>query len=66
MPTPNDLPQKLRDYAGLMESGNDYDPDANLVRQAADEIERLQSMLQKAEAEKRRLDDARLAKSHIP
>lgn len=55
MPIPNDLPQKLRDYAGLMESGNDYDPDADLVRQAADEIERLQSMLQKAEAEKRRI-----------
>jgi hypothetical protein len=55
MPTPNELPQKLRDYASLMESGNDYDPDADLVRQAADEIERLQSMLQKAEAEKRRI-----------
>ena len=55
MPISNDLPQKLRDYAGLMESGNDYDPDADLMRQAADEIERLQSMLQKAEAEKRRI-----------
>ena len=55
MPTPNELPKKLRDYASLMESGNDYDPDADLVRQAADEIERLQSMIQKAEAEKRRI-----------
>jgi len=55
MPIPNDLPQKLRDYAGLMESGNDYDPDADLVRQAADEIERLQSMLQTSEAEKHRM-----------
>jgi hypothetical protein len=52
MPTPSELPQELRNYASLMESGNDYDPDADLVRQAADEIERLQSMIQKAEAEK--------------
>jgi hypothetical protein len=55
MPTPKDLPQKLRDYADLMESGNDYDPDADLVRQAADEIERLQSVLHEAKAEKRRI-----------